>query len=92
MFISSSSTSGLSRDQFLEDGVGGDDPGDGDDEASPDGHVGHTPTSKQDPSHCFTGKCLWQNVCDISENCNNCVCKKVESKSKKTETISHRKN
>ena len=59
-FLSSSfSSSGFSCNQLLEDGVGGDDPGDGDDEAPPDGHVSHAPASKQDPSHRLARKRLW---------------------------------
>ncbi len=52
-------------DELPEDGVGGDDPGDGDGEAPPHGHVGDAPPTQQDPAHRLARERLRQHVRDV---------------------------
>ena len=56
---------GFFHDEFLEDGIGCNDPGNGDKVSSPDRHVSYSPTPEQNSSHGLTSEGLWQHVRDV---------------------------
>jgi hypothetical protein len=61
----------LSVDELIKDDVRSDDPGDGDHESSPDGHVCDAPAAEQDRAHRFASERLREHVRKIPERSKN---------------------